>query len=127
MADVFVNPTPDELRRYTEAMPECRITEFGNVNVQTRAVSRSAGSTFVVDRPSSGKTMTRDAYEEIARRQDDYIAGHDMIQIDGWIGNDPELRTRARLLMEKRYANIAGDAAEALLRRATTTTSPRSR
>ena len=31
-----------------------------------------------------------------------------MIQIDGWIGNDPELRTRARLLMEKRYANIAG-------------------
>jgi phosphoenolpyruvate carboxykinase (ATP) len=107
VSDVFVDPTPDELRTYTEAMPECRITEFGNVNVQTRAVSRSAGSTFVVDRPSSGKTMTRDAYEEIARRQDDYIAGHDMIQIDGWVGNDPELRTRARLLMEKRYANIA--------------------
>jgi phosphoenolpyruvate carboxykinase (ATP) len=104
---VFVDPTPDELRTYTEAMPECRITEFGNVNVQTRAVSRSAGSTFVVDRPSSGKTMTRDAYEEIARRQDDYIAGRDMIQIDGWVGNDPELRTGARLLMEKRYANIA--------------------
>jgi phosphoenolpyruvate carboxykinase (ATP) len=104
---VFVDPTPDELRTYTEAMPECRITEFGNVNVQTRVVSRSAGSTFVVDRPSSGKTMTRAAYEEIARRQDDYIAGHDMIQIDGWVGNDPELRTRARLLMEKRYANIA--------------------
>jgi phosphoenolpyruvate carboxykinase (ATP) len=104
---VFVDPTPEELRTYTEAMPECRITEFGNVNVQTRVVSRSAGSTFVVDRPSSGKTMTRDAYEEIARRQDDYIAGRDMIQIDGWIGNDPELRTRARLLMEKRYANIA--------------------
>jgi phosphoenolpyruvate carboxykinase (ATP) len=107
VSNVFVDPTPDELRTYTEAMPECRITEFGNVNVQTRAVSRSAGSTFVVDRPSSGKTMTRDAYEEIARRQDDYIAGHDMIQIDGWVGNDPELRTRARLLMEKRYANIA--------------------
>jgi phosphoenolpyruvate carboxykinase (ATP) len=52
--------------------------------------------------------MTRDAYEEIARRQDAYLAEHDMIQIDGWVGNDPELRTRARLLMEKRYANIAG-------------------
>ena len=108
MSEVFVDPTPDELRTYTEAMPECRITEFGNVNVQTRVVSRSAGSTFVVDRPSSGKTMTRDAYDELARRQDDYVASHDMIQIDGWIGNDPELRTRARLLMEKRYANIAG-------------------
>ena len=108
MSDVFADPTPEELRRFTEAMPECRITEFGNVNVQTRVVSRSAGSTFVVDRPSSGKTMTRDAYDEIARRQDAYLADHDMIRIDGWIGNDPELRTRARLLMEKRYANIAG-------------------
>ena len=108
MSEVFVDPTPEELRTYAEAMPECRITEFGNVNVQTRVVSRSAGSTFVVDRPSSGKTMTRDAYEELARRQDEYVAGNDMIRIDGWIGNDPELRTRARLLMEKRYANIAG-------------------
>ena len=27
---------PEELRRFTEAMPQCRITEFGNVNVQTR-------------------------------------------------------------------------------------------
>jgi phosphoenolpyruvate carboxykinase (ATP) len=108
VSEVFVDPTPEELRTYAEAMPECRITEFGNVNVQTRVVSRSAGSTFVVDRPSSGKTMTRDAYEELARRQDEYVASHDMIRIDGWIGNDPELRTRARLLMEKRYANIAG-------------------
>ena len=108
MSDVFADPTPEELRRFTEAMPECRITEFGNVNVQTRVVSRSADSTFVVDRPSSGKTMTRDAYDEIARRQDAYLADHDLIRIDGWIGNDPELRTRARLLMEKRYANIAG-------------------
>jgi phosphoenolpyruvate carboxykinase (ATP) len=108
VADVFVNPTPEELRRYTEEMPEGRITEFGNVNVQTRVLSRSAASTFVVGRPSSGKTMTREAFDDIARRQDDYLANHDTIQIDGWIGNDPTLRTRARLVMEKRYANIAG-------------------
>jgi phosphoenolpyruvate carboxykinase (ATP) len=108
VADVFVNPSPEELRRFTEEMPECRISEFGNVNVQTRVLSRSAGSTFVVDRASSGKTMTREAFDEVARRQDEYIAGRDMIRIDGWIGNDPALRTRARLLMEKRYANIAG-------------------
>jgi phosphoenolpyruvate carboxykinase (ATP) len=108
VSDVFADPTPEELRRFTEAMPECRITEFDNVNVQTRVVSRSADSTFVVDRPSSGKTITRDAYDDIARRQDAYLADHDMIRIDGWIGNDPELRTRARLLVEKRYASIAG-------------------
>jgi phosphoenolpyruvate carboxykinase (ATP) len=106
--DVFVNPTPEDLRRFTEAMPECRITEFGNVNVQTQVVSRSADSTYVVDRASSGKTMTREAFAELARRQDDYLASNDTIQIDGWIGNDPEIRTRARLVMEKRYANIAG-------------------
>jgi phosphoenolpyruvate carboxykinase (ATP) len=108
VADVFANPTPEELRRFTEAMPECRITEFGNVNVQTKVVSRSAGSTYVVDRESSGKTMTRDAYDEIARRQDAYVADHDVVVVDGWIGNDPELRSRARLTMEMRYANVAG-------------------
>jgi phosphoenolpyruvate carboxykinase (ATP) len=108
VAKVYVNPTSNELRSFTEAMPECRITEYGNVNVQTQVLSRSAGSTFVVDRPSSGKTMSRDEYDEVARRQDAYLAEHDTIQIDGWIGNDPAMRTRARLVMEKRYANIAG-------------------
>ena len=108
MAKVHVNPTPEQLRAFAEAMPEARVTEYGNVNVQTKVLSRSAGSTYVVGRPSSGKTMTREDYEGIARRQDAYIADHDMIQVDGWIGNDPELRTRARLLMEKRYANVAG-------------------
>jgi phosphoenolpyruvate carboxykinase (ATP) len=108
VAEVYVNPTPEELRSFTEEMPECRATEFGNVNVQTRVLSRSAGSTYVVDRESSGKTMRRDEFEQIARIQDDYVAGHDVIWIDGWIGNAPELRTRARLVMEKRYANIAG-------------------
>jgi phosphoenolpyruvate carboxykinase (ATP) len=108
VANVSVNPTSDELRAYTEEMPECRITEYGNVNVQTTVRSRSAGSTYVVDRPSSGKTMTREAYDEVARLQDAYLAEHDVIHIDGWIGNDPDLRTRARLVMEKRYANVAG-------------------
>ena len=108
MPEVYVNPTPAELRAFTEEMPECRTTEYGNVNVQTTVRSRSAGSTFVVERPSSGKTMTRAEFDQVARYQDDYIAGNDMIRIDGWIGNDPELGTRASLLMEKRYANIAG-------------------
>ncbi len=108
MAEVLVNPTPEELRSFTEEMPETRISEFGNTNTQTTVLSRSAASTFVVGRESSGKTMTREEYDALAARQDAYIAEHDMIQIDGYIGNDPEMRTAARLLMEKRYANIAG-------------------
>ena len=108
MAEVHVNPTPEQLRAFTEEMPETRISEFGNTNTQTQVLSRSAASTHVVDRESSGKTMTRAQYDEIAALQDAYIADHDMVQIDGYIGNDPEMRTAARLLMEKRYANIAG-------------------
>ena len=108
MAEVYVNPTPEELRAFTEEMPETRISEYGNTNTQTRVLSRSGASTYVVDRLSSGKTMSREDYDKVATMQDAYIAEHDMIQIDGYIGNDPEMRTAARLLMEKRYANIAG-------------------
>ena len=108
MAEVHVNPTPEQLRAFTEEMPECRISGYGNVNVQTKVLSRSVASTYVVDRESSGKTMSREDYDTLAEKQDAYIAEHDMVQIDGWIGNDPTMRTRARLLMEKRYANVAG-------------------
>jgi len=108
---VFDNPTPEELRAFTEEMPGCRVTEFGNVNVQTRATSRSAGSTFIVsDDPdvTSGKTITREEYDRIARAQDLYIAGQEMVVIDGFIGNVEGFRTPARLTIEKANANIAG-------------------
>jgi hypothetical protein len=55
------NPSPEELRAFTEAMPQSRVTEYGNVNVQTVVTSRSAGSTHVVAERSSGKTMTRES------------------------------------------------------------------
>jgi phosphoenolpyruvate carboxykinase (ATP) len=108
---VFDNPTPEELRAFSEEMPNCRITEFGNVNVQTRAVSRSAGSTYVVsDDPnvSSGQTIPRREFERIALMQDEYIAGQEMVVIDGYIGNVKDFRTAARLSIEKANANIAG-------------------
>ena len=105
---VHDNPSAEELRGFTEAMPQCRLTEFGNVNVQTRVTSRSSGSTYVVAERSSGKTMTREAFEDVARRQDEYLREKDVIVIDGFIGNDPAFRTRARLTIEKANANIAG-------------------
>ncbi len=108
---VHDNPSPAELRKFTEEMPQCRITEFDNVNVQTRVTSRSAGSTFVVtDDPStaSGKTMARDEYDRIAKLQDEYIAKQGMVVIDGYIGNDETFRTPARLTIEKANANVAG-------------------
>jgi len=105
------NPAPEELRSFTEQMPNCRVTEFDNVNVQTRVVSRSAGSTFIAtDDPSvtDAKTISREEYDRVSRMQDDYIREQEMVVIDGFIGNDPEFRTRARLIIETANANIAG-------------------
>src|SRR5438093_981689 len=92
-------------------MPQARLTEFDNVNVQTRVTSRSAGSTFVVTEDpttASGKTMTREEYERIATLQDDYIDGQEMVVVDGFIGNVPDFRAPARLTIQKAAANIAG-------------------
>jgi phosphoenolpyruvate carboxykinase (ATP) len=108
---VFHNPTADELRGFTEEMPSCRLTEFGNVNVQTRATSRSAASTYIVsDDPgvTSGQTITRQEYDRIARMQDDYVARQEMVVIDGYIGNVEDFRTAARLTIERANSNIAG-------------------
>ncbi len=109
MAELHVNPTPEETPGVHRGdAGDAASPSSGTPNTQTQVLSRSAASTYVVDRASSGKTMTREDYDMIAAMQDAYIAEHDMIQIDGYIGNDPDMRTAARLLMEKRYANIAG-------------------
>ena len=91
-------------------MPACRITEFDNVNVQTRVTSRSTGSTYVVTEDpaaTSQKAMPREEFERLARTQDEFIARQEMLVIDGSIGNDPDFRTRARLSIERANANIA--------------------
>jgi len=105
------NPTAAELRAFTEQMPACRLTEFDNVNVQTRVTSRSTGSTYVVTEDpaaTSQKAMTREEFERVARMQDEYIAGQEMVVVDGYIGNDESFRTAARLSIEKANANVAG-------------------
>jgi phosphoenolpyruvate carboxykinase (ATP) len=108
---VIWNPSPQDLRRFTEEMPNCRKTEFGNVNVATRVVSRSKLSTFIAtDTPEnhSDQTITRAEYDRIAKLQNDYIRTRDMLVVDGYIGNDPQFRVPARLIIEKANANIAG-------------------
>src|SRR5690242_15874546 len=105
------NPSPQELRKYTEEMPNCRKTEFANVNVATRVVSRSKLSTFIAtDRPEehSDQTITRAEYDRIAKLQNDYIKTREMLIVNGFIGNDPQFRVPARLIIEKSNANIAG-------------------
>jgi len=105
------NPSWEDLRKFTEEMPACRVTEFDNLNVQTRVTSRSTASTFIVtDDPSltDQKTISRADYDQIARMQDEYIAQQDMVVVDGFIGNVEGFQTAARLTIEKANANIAG-------------------
>ncbi len=107
---VVWNPTPEQLRQFAEQMPNARITEFGNVNVATRVVSRSKLSTYIAtDTPEqhSDQTITRAEYERIAKLQNDFIATRDMLVIEGYIGNDPQFRVATRLIIEKANANIA--------------------
>jgi len=105
------NPSPAELKELTARMPNARRTVYDNLNVQTRVDSRSKASTYVVtDTPEnhSDQTITRADGERVAAMQDEYIAGQDMLVIDGYIGNDAHHRVAARLFIEAGNANIAG-------------------
>ena len=109
--EIHDNPTPEQLRAFTEEMPQCRVSTFGNVNVQTRVVSRSAASTHVVTSDpaaTSGKSMTREEFDRVSALQDAYLRDKEVVVVDGWIGPDPSFRTAARLTIEKANANIAG-------------------
>ena len=108
---IVFRPTADELRELTEAMPQARLTEFGNVNVQTKVLARSKKSTYIVtDTPDdhSDQTIGTEEGERIARLQDDYIADQDMVVLDGFVGHAGEHRVPARLIIEAANANIAG-------------------
>jgi len=106
---VVENPTPAELKELAARMPNARQTRYGNLNVQTRVVARSKSSTFLISDEPDGQnqSITPEQASELIKRQNDYIAAQEMIVIDGWIGNNPEFRTRARLYIEAANANIA--------------------
>lgn len=108
---VHWNPTDAQLKGWALEMPNCKKTEFGAPNVQTRVLSRSKLSTFVVtDEPKkfSGGTISVEEGEQWAKLQDEYISNQEMVVVDGFIGNDPSFRTPCRLIIEKANANIAG-------------------
>jgi phosphoenolpyruvate carboxykinase (ATP) len=107
---VISNPTPGELKELAAKMRNARWTKHGNLNVQTEVLARSKGSTYLVtDEPDGqNQSIPTDEAAKWAERQDDYIADQEMVQIDGYIGVDPDFRTAARLYVEAANANIAG-------------------
>ena len=104
------NPSPARLRELTEEMPNASANEFGNVNVKARVDSRSTRSTYLVEDStnSRGQAITRAEYDRVAARQDAHIARTHMVVVDGYIGSEPQFRTKARLIMEA-ASNIVYD------------------
>jgi phosphoenolpyruvate carboxykinase (ATP) len=104
------NPSPEEVKKLAAKMPTARPTKYGNLNVQTKVLARSKGSTYLVSDEPDGQNqaLSADDAAKWAQRQDDYIAGQEMVVIDGYIGNDETFRTPARLYVEAANANIAG-------------------
>jgi phosphoenolpyruvate carboxykinase (ATP) len=107
---VHDNPSPEEVKELAAKMPTARPTKYGNLNVQTEVLARSKRSTFLVtDEPDGqNQAISTDDAAKWADAQDEYIAGREMVVVDGYIGNDPEFRTPARLYVEAANANIAG-------------------
>ena len=107
---IIDNPSDEEFRELTAAMPTARLTEFDNYNVETKVVARSKSSTYVVtDNPEqhSDQTIPRAEAERMARLQDEHIARQEMVVVEGYIGNDDKFKVPARLIIEKGHANIA--------------------
>ena len=109
-ARVIENPSSEEVKELATRMPNARMTRHGNLNVQTDVVSRSKRSTFIVTDEPDGthQAISREDAARWADVQDAYIAGQEMVQVDGWIGIDPDFRVPARLYIEAANANIAG-------------------
>jgi phosphoenolpyruvate carboxykinase (ATP) len=108
---VRVNPSAEELKELAAKMPNARETRYGNLNVQTEVLARSKACTFLIledPESSSQQAISREEGDRIAKLQDEYIAGRDMVVVDGFIGDDPDFRTPARLYIEEANANIAG-------------------
>ena len=109
-ANVVENPSPDEVKELAARMSNARPTRYGNLNVQTEVVSRSKRSTFIVTDEPDGQNQSITSEEGLrwAEAQDEYIAEQEMIQIDGYIGNDLDFRMPVWFFIEAANANIAG-------------------
>lgn len=109
---VHANPTQEEFRKLALAhTPNMRRTNRGSMNkVASIAKARSAANTFVLaDDPGQHtcKTMKPADAQKYIEAQEAYIAGREIIRLDGYIGNHPETRVKCTLWMTIEGANVA--------------------
>ncbi len=132
---VRVNPTAEELKELAAQMPNAQETRYGNLNVQTRVLARSKGSTFLVVEPAllprgdegRDRLLPEDRqrgvgeHQRTARHQD----GRDEVQ------HGAHDLASSRHHLQRYFGNAAGRLSRPCIRRAGTlwaplTKSPRS-
>jgi phosphoenolpyruvate carboxykinase (ATP) len=109
---VHANPTQDEFQKLALAhTPNMKRTDRGSMNkVASIAKARSAANTFVLAEDAAQhtcKTMKPADAQKYIDAQEAYIAGHEIVRVDGYIGNHPDTRVRATLWMTVEGANVA--------------------
>jgi phosphoenolpyruvate carboxykinase (ATP) len=107
---VTFRPSPGELRALAERMPAARPTRYGSLNVRTRVQARASRSTFLVTdhpEPHGHRPLGTQAAARLARLQDEYAAGRDMVVVDGWLAHGGPCRSAVRLIVERANANVA--------------------
>ncbi len=108
---VIENPTPEEVKELAAKMPTARPTKYGNLNVQTKVLARSKGSTFLVtdDPDGQNQAISLEDGAAVGRAPGRVHRRPEMVVIDdGYIGFDPDFRTPARVYVEAANGNIAG-------------------
>jgi len=109
---VHANPTQEELQKLALAhTPNMMRTERGSMNkVASIAKARSAGNTFVIAEDAAKhtcKTIAPADAQKFIDAQEAYIAQHELVRVDGYVGNHPETRVRTTLWMTVEGANVA--------------------
>jgi len=109
---VHANPTQEEFQKLALAhTPNMLRTARGSMNkVASIAKARSAANTYVLsDDPSKHtcKTMKFADAQKYIDAQEAYIAQHEIIRVDGYIGNHPQTRVKTTLWMTIEGANVA--------------------
>ncbi len=109
---VHSNPSQEEFRRLAlEHTPNMKVTSRGSMNkVASIAKARSAGNTFVIaEDPSKHtcKTIQPADAQKYIEAQEAYLATHEVVRVDGYIGNHPQTRVKATLWMTVEGANVA--------------------
>ena len=98
MKNVIKDPGFEDLQKFVAEMPTAVKTNRGNYNVNTKVTARSPESTFFVSNTDTGHPcMPSSESRRLEQLQNEYIAGNEMVSIEGSIGPDADFQVGCRL------------------------------